>query len=196
MPRTKEENERVRQLAKQNIRTSAMQVFIEKGYYNASIADIAQRAGVSKGLLYNYYKGKEELLGDMVQSRIEEIEDVMLKAASLDTPSEQLKHIIDGAVDNVQQNPKIYRFYLHLQTQPEEDLLLSRYSRLLNEEMARQFQLQCEMFRKLGVSDPEIRSLHFSSAIHGISLMISTYPEHYPVRQVKEQLYRDFCGTG
>ncbi|NQX69940.1 helix-turn-helix transcriptional regulator [Paenibacillus alba] len=49
MPRTREESDRIRQLAKENIRTAAVEVFIEKGYHAASIDDVAKRAGISKG---------------------------------------------------------------------------------------------------------------------------------------------------
>ncbi|MFD7522540.1 TetR/AcrR family transcriptional regulator [Paenibacillus chitinolyticus] len=193
MPRTQEENDRIRQAAKENIRTAAMEVFIEKGYHASVIDDIAKRAGVSKGLMYNYYKGKEDLLAEMVKMRIEEINHVMHTAAALSSPSEQLRHIIEGAINNVKQHPKIYRFYLHLQTQPEKDKILSRYSQMLNEAMADQFEVQCGFFAKLGSADPRMRSLYFSSTLHGMMLMISTYPDGYPVEEIKEQTIRQFC---
>ncbi|MGE6228364.1 TetR/AcrR family transcriptional regulator [Paenibacillus chitinolyticus] len=193
MPRTQEENDRIRQAAKENIRTAAMEVFIEKGYHASVIDDIAKRAGVSKGLMYNYYKGKEDLLAEMVKMRIEEINHVMHTAAALSSPSEQLRHIIEGAINNVKQYPKIYRFYLHLQTQPEKDKILSRYSQMLNEAMAEQFEVQCGFFAKLGSADPRMRSLYFSSTLHGMMLIISTYPDGYPVEEIKEQTIRQFC---
>lgn len=193
MPRTREENDRIRQTAKKNIRTAAMEIFIECGYHDASIDDVAKRAGISKGLMYNYYKGKEALLAEMVESRIDEINTVMQAAAALRTPSEQLKHIVDGALDGVRQRPKVYRFYLHLQTQPEEDKILSKYSQMLNEAMAKLFELQCGMFTSLGDVDARLRSLYFSSTLHGAMLMISTYPDHYPVEEMKKQIIEQFC---
>lgn len=193
MPRSQEDNERIRQLAKENIRTSAMEIFIEKGYHRASIDDVAKRAGVSKGLMYNYYKGKEELLAEMVEHRVREIKAVMETAVSLEGSADQLMHIIDGAIDNVYERPQVFRFYLHLQTQPEEDLVLAKYSRILNQEMAEQFKVQTRMFEQLGAAQPQVRSLYFSSTLQGIMLMVSTYPEHYPVSGVKQQLIEEFC---
>lgn len=73
MPRTPEEYERIRQLAKENIRMAAMELFISKGYHATSVSDVAKKAGISKGLLYNYYKGKEDLLAQMVETRIGEL---------------------------------------------------------------------------------------------------------------------------
>ncbi|MCY8819124.1 TetR/AcrR family transcriptional regulator, partial [Bacillus atrophaeus] len=77
MPRSQKENERIRQLAKENIRSAAMRLFIKQGYHATSISDVAKEAGISKGLLYNYYKGKEELLATMVEARIWELIEVM-----------------------------------------------------------------------------------------------------------------------
>ncbi|MBJ9987465.1 MULTISPECIES: TetR/AcrR family transcriptional regulator [Paenibacillus] len=193
MPRTQEENERIRQQAKAKIREAAIDLFMRKGYHATSIDDVSKHAGVSKGLLYNYYKGKEELLSAMVEARIGELIQVMEKAEALETPAEQLKHIVEGAVDNVRRSPEVFRFYLHLQTQPEADETVAKYGKLLIEESARQFQIQCRMFEKLGASDPVARSLYFSSALQGIMLMISTYPDQFLVEAMKRQIIEDFC---
>jgi AcrR family transcriptional regulator len=36
--------------------------FANEGYFKTSINHIARHAGISKGLLYNYFSGKEKLL--------------------------------------------------------------------------------------------------------------------------------------
>jgi TetR/AcrR family fatty acid metabolism transcriptional regulator len=41
---------------------AAVHVFAQKGYHGCRIADVAQRAGVAYGLVYHYFKNKEELL--------------------------------------------------------------------------------------------------------------------------------------
>ena len=41
---------------------SALKVFGEKGYYNATIAEIARDAGVSEATIYEYFGSKEDLL--------------------------------------------------------------------------------------------------------------------------------------
>ncbi|WP_044639970.1 TetR/AcrR family transcriptional regulator [Risungbinella massiliensis] len=193
MPRTPQENERIRQLAKENIRNAALELFIRKGYHATSISDIAKQAGISKGLLYNYFKGKEELLATMVKARVGEMIKVMNHAKAIETPAEQLKHIIEGAINNVYHNPEVFRFYLHLQTQPEADHKLIKYSRYIIEENTRQFEFQCDIFEKLGTKEPRKRSLYFSSTLQGIMLMISTYPQQFPVEEIKDQIIQEFC---
>ncbi|AZV59884.1 TetR/AcrR family transcriptional regulator [Peribacillus frigoritolerans] len=193
MPRTPEENDRIRQASKEKIRATAMELFIKQGYYATSISDIAKQAGISKGLLYNYYKGKEELLSEMVEARIKEVVEVMEEAFTLNTPREQLEHIINGAIDNIHQKPEVHRFYLHLQTQPESDEDLIKYSHLIIEENARQFEFQCKIFESMGETEPRKRSLYFSSVLQGIMLMISTYQQGFPIEEIKNQIIREFC---
>ncbi|MDM5306296.1 TetR/AcrR family transcriptional regulator [Peribacillus frigoritolerans] len=193
MPRTPEENDRIRQASKEKIRAAAMELFIKQGYYATSISDIAKQAGISKGLLYNYYTGKEELLSEMVEARIKEVVEVMEEAFTLNTPREQLEHIINGAIDNIHQKPEVHRFYLHLQTQPESDEDLIKYSHLIIEENARQFEFQCKIFESMGETDPRKRSLYFSSVLQGIMLMISTYQQGFPIEEIKNQIIREFC---
>lgn len=41
---------------------AACSVFAEKGYASTRVADIAERAGVGKGTVYEYFSSKEELL--------------------------------------------------------------------------------------------------------------------------------------
>lgn len=48
--------------AKERIIQAALEVYSEKGYHEATMEDVAQKLGVSKGALYLYFKSKDELL--------------------------------------------------------------------------------------------------------------------------------------
>src|SRR5213596_85003 len=41
---------------------AAVRVFARKGYHTSRVGDIAEEAGVAHGLLYHYFRSKEELL--------------------------------------------------------------------------------------------------------------------------------------
>lgn len=47
-----------------------MQAFAEKGYAATKVEEVAKRAGVSKGLLYLYFKTKEDLFKAVIRSFI------------------------------------------------------------------------------------------------------------------------------
>jgi AcrR family transcriptional regulator len=52
----------------QEITEAAMAAFAEKGYAATKVEDVAKRAGVSKGLLYLYFKTKEDLFKAVIRS--------------------------------------------------------------------------------------------------------------------------------
>ncbi len=45
---------------------AALKVIKEKGFHRARIADIAEEAGISYGLVYHYYKSKDDLCNDIL----------------------------------------------------------------------------------------------------------------------------------
>jgi AcrR family transcriptional regulator len=196
MPRTPKENERIRSATREQILTTAIALFSQKGYYSTSIEDVAKHAEISKGLIYHYFKSKEEILTALVDIRINDIVEVMNAAAAQENPAEQIRHIIEGALDDVRRKPEIFRFYLNLFTQPLLDPAIAKSSQKLMDEQARQFQVQTEMFRKLGAVNPLVRSLYFSATLQGIMLMFSTYPESFPLEMVKAQAIAEFCDEG
>lgn len=54
----------------QELLQAALELFVEKGFAATRIEEVARRAGVSKGTLYLYFPGKEELLKDVVRQNV------------------------------------------------------------------------------------------------------------------------------
>ncbi len=53
------------------IRQSAIQIFYEEGFHQATTDRIAAGAGVSVGTIYNYFRSKEDVLGYIFQVELE-----------------------------------------------------------------------------------------------------------------------------
>src|SRR5215467_3545803 len=49
---------------------AAVSVFAEKGFAAARMEDIARKAGVSKGTIYLYFQGKEDVFKTLVRESI------------------------------------------------------------------------------------------------------------------------------
>jgi len=78
-PRTPEENEKIRQKRKIEIINTALKLFAEQGYHKTTISEIAKETGMSKGLLYNYFKNKEDLLKAVVIHNYQEASDQLFQ---------------------------------------------------------------------------------------------------------------------
>lgn len=59
---------------------AALRVFAEKGYRATRLEAVAAAAAVTKGAIYYYFAGKEDLLGQAVRSRHEAIFDEVAEA--------------------------------------------------------------------------------------------------------------------
>ena len=74
---------------------AACAVFAEKGYASTRVADIAERAEVGKGTVYEYFSSKEELLFAVFESINADISSRMNGAlAAGDTTEEQLHNLL------------------------------------------------------------------------------------------------------
>jgi AcrR family transcriptional regulator len=72
-PRTRKQIQIIRDERKNQIMDTALVQFASVGYHNTTISDIAKNAGISKGLMYNYFSSKEELLSGIISRSMEEI---------------------------------------------------------------------------------------------------------------------------
>jgi len=72
-PRTPQQYEEIREERKTLIMDVALKHFAIEGYHNTTISQIAKHAGISKGLMYNYFASKEELLSEIINRSTEEI---------------------------------------------------------------------------------------------------------------------------
>lgn len=71
-PRTKKQFEEIREERRAQIMDTALEHFAREGFHATTINHIARHAGISKGLMYNYFESKEALLYEIVRKSADE----------------------------------------------------------------------------------------------------------------------------
>jgi AcrR family transcriptional regulator len=66
-----------REEVRRRLLDAASDTFLEKGYLDSTLEDIARRAGLSKGAVYSNFKSKQEIVGFLLESRIERMHEVI-----------------------------------------------------------------------------------------------------------------------
>jgi AcrR family transcriptional regulator len=89
----------------EEILSAALESFAERGFAATRIEDVAARAGISKGTLYLYFDGKEELFKAVVrQALLPNLARIEALAASFEGPSasllERLLATVAGVVES------------------------------------------------------------------------------------------------
>ena len=81
---------------------AAIDVFAERGFFNAQVADVARTAGVAAGTVYLYFRGKDDLLISIFEKTMREaIADGRACVAPLQDPVEQLRAIARVHLDRL-----------------------------------------------------------------------------------------------
>lgn len=75
------------QARRQLIVETAAACFIEQGFHQTSIRDIAKRAGVSLGNLYNHFNGKAELIAEIAELEAQDIHAIEEQVSRISDPS-------------------------------------------------------------------------------------------------------------
>ena len=76
---------------------AAIDVFAERGFFSAQVADIARAAGVAAGTVYLYFKSKDDLLVSIFDRSMREGLTLGRAAvANLDDPRERLRRLARG----------------------------------------------------------------------------------------------------
>jgi AcrR family transcriptional regulator len=83
------------ELQRAGILQAAAQLFAERGFAGASMSDLAQACGISKPLLYHYYRDKEQMLFDIADSYVDGLIGIVaeVKARKL-APEAHLRALI------------------------------------------------------------------------------------------------------
>ena len=81
---------------------AATDVFAERGFFNAQVADVARAAGVAAGTVYLYFRGKDDLLVSIFEKTMREaIADGRACVAPLQNPIDQLRAIARVHLDRM-----------------------------------------------------------------------------------------------
>lgn len=101
-----ERKEREKQQRKEEIVQAAEDVFFSRGFEHSTMDDIAERAELSKGTLYLYFKSKEDLHMAVARRGIELLREVTLKASEKPGSAlEKLQHMGWACVEFSRSHP-------------------------------------------------------------------------------------------
>src|SRR5512132_3440441 len=88
---------------------AAQAAFVENGYHQAAMDDIAARAGVSKPVLYQHFPGKLELYLALIDRHARELEKLVRDALSLPDNKARITTMVQAYFDFVSQEGAAFR---------------------------------------------------------------------------------------
>jgi AcrR family transcriptional regulator len=180
MPRSPEDNALLREQSRNMILSAAMRLFAEAGYERTTVRMIAREAGISQGLLYNYYAGKEDVLRALFMRSMEDVRR-SFAAAHDAAPEQSVAAIIRASVAIVQEHFDFWRLSYNLRAQPNVLASLGDTLHAWTDEINHTLQTH---LRAGGWTEPEIEAAILFATIDGVTQHYAANPRHYPLQAV------------
>lgn len=188
-PKSTEQLLEIRSGRKESIENAALICFAHKGYHACTISDIAKEAGISKGLLYNYYKSKEELLSILFLNFSEEIMRRLDPNKNHIIEDHEAEEFVDKYFDFMEENREYCKLFIQVSVQPGilEMLMKGETGRKTAENQNALY----NYFRRLSKGTAEVDLMFFTSLLKGFSLQFVFAPDQISraqIRGIKEML--------
>jgi AcrR family transcriptional regulator len=187
-PRTIEQNELIREGKRKHIMDAALDLFSSRGFHATSIEKIAQKASISKGLMYNYFSSKEELMRSIVVSGYEKLNEAFDPNHDGILTRDELILYINDVLSQINSNPLYWKLYFSLTMQTE---VLKEYLLPLAERGQNVFSMLVNYFQRKGAENPLVEAYFFSSVMKGVS-MLYLFDPNYPIKEIRKILFQRF----
>jgi AcrR family transcriptional regulator len=167
---TRRERERIR--CKGEILAAASALFARHGFEKTSMKQIADEAEISVGGLYSYFRGKEEVIRELLENSIRDLERKGDAACRLtDAPLEQLRCRLKAAVEHFKEHIDFLMIYHN-----ENPLSCEG---VIREEIDRNTDTVAKLFARavdsgdIPKEDPHILAAVFIGSVHGLLHMFA-----------------------
>ncbi len=188
-PKTEEQFEEIREARKKQIIQIGMELFANHGFHATSIRQIAKAAGISKGLMYNYFKSKEELLKEIVYEGLNNMMEWFDPNQDGVLTEDEIVVWIDKVFETIKNNTKFWKLYFALFIQPEVYQLFANKFSEMSKPM---YNLLMTYFKNAGFPNPLIDAMIFAAIFDGVGFNFILDPDNYPLEEVKKRLIQIF----
>jgi AcrR family transcriptional regulator len=112
MSRNKELNQIIKDERREQILTAALKLFAAKGLAATKMSDLSKNTGISQGLVYHYYRSKEELFTNLVDTAIEKMNSAAVNLEKLPlSAKEKIIVAIESLLKGFTENANTSDFY-------------------------------------------------------------------------------------
>lgn len=191
-PRTHEQFQEIREQRIFQIMEACMELMYEKGYDGTSISAIAKKAGISKGLMYNYFESKEDLTKQIMLHGLSEMMQGLDANHDGILTVDELEDYIKSIIKSLKNNSKFWKLYINLFMKPEIIVLVQNEVETIQKEMTG---LLAKYFDENNYEHPEEEAIIFGAAMDGLGLQYAMAPDQFPLEYIEQVLLKRYCKT-
>lgn len=166
---------------------AAVALFEQNGFDATSVEEITAKAKISKGLVYHYFKSKDEILLALIGLRLAELDDLTRRLQAEPSAERRLQILVDQLLDDVISGEKRQRFLITTFLQPQNNKLVQKAMKVSPERFESLQQEEIRLLADLGFKDAEAELPLFRAGMQGMAFLYLLNPAAFPLRQVAAQ---------
>ena len=171
----------------------ARALFAERGYDATSIEEVAQRAQVSKPVVYEHFGGKEGLYAVVVDREMSTLNDMITSSLTENRSRERIISVTLALLTYVEERTDGFRILVRDQRVTAAE---GTYSSLLNEAIGQVSHLLGNDFAKRGLA-PELAPLYAQALVGMVSTTATWWlDERAPTKEVVAAHLVNLCWNG
>ncbi len=175
-PRTAQQFEEIREEKRELISNTALKLFAKNGYHATTINMIAKEAGISKGLLYNYFESKEILLEKIFSDYLSLMSRLINPNDDNEISNEEMSGFFDSLIDSMKSDKEYWAVLFQLTMQTETlELIESKFS-FTGEASSKLVKLGYQYFAER-FENPMEELILFKSILNGFAIILVFTPE-------------------
>ncbi len=186
MPRSKELSEKMRGKTREAILAASLELFATRGYSATTTEQIARKAGISKGLIFNHFATKQDILLAIFDEQFERIMPRFLTEGDDRPARDRLLAVIDRWLEFIKSDPLLVRLSLHLNLDDEYRRMIK--SKKMVEYYEHFLSHMRATLRAAGSDQPELDTYLLMFVFDGIVANYTVAPELFPIDTIKERL--------
>ena len=190
MPRRPEQFEEIREKSREKILAAALELFANKGYDATSIDSIAKKAGVSKGLIYNYFESKEKILLAIFDDAMKVGDEILARYKGLTDPYEIMRCMTEDTFDFLRKKKQYCQLLTAISLQPG---VMDGMKDFIDNAFKKNMKIMTGLYKQIGDKDPNVSALLISAIFDGVSLGYCMLGDSYPLDKMEKRIIQDYC---
>lgn len=187
-PRRKEDFEKMQEASREKILRAALELFAQKGYSTTSVESIAQKAKISKGLIYHYFNSKQDILKGIFNILMQSLNQFIADNNEL-LPKKYIEKMVEYSFQFIIYQTKINRFLIALAVQPKVVAGLKKEMDKAKQDWMKQLTL---MFEKLNYEQPEAEAYLLGAIFDGVGIGYQALGKDYPINEIKKIIFKKY----
>ncbi len=181
-PRTSQQLEKLRQERKSQIIEAALEVMASEGYAHTTMNQVAKASGISKGLIYNYFESKENLVEGILLYSLGELKRILGDIPETGLTVQKYIDLIDKTFAMYRDKQVFWRMYIAVMLQEEPKRIVLR---MLKGQEEQYFRPWVDYYTQKGHPDPVGMTLFAHAVFDGIMLNHLNQPELFPLESLR-----------